>query len=217
MSRTITIKGIGTAKAKVDYIVISMTLESLHKNYDKAMDLASDKIRELNESLMSIGYLKQNLKTINFNIDAEYGQIKDYYGSYKNIFSGYKIVHNLKLEFDFDTDKLSKTLSVIARCLSHPELNITFTIKDTSKINEELLKSATINAKRKAEILCEASNVILGDLISIDYNWGELDIYSNTHFTCKENIMTMMESRSIDFMPDDIKLEDTATFIWEIK
>lgn len=217
MSRTITIKGIGTAKAKVDYIVISMTLESLHRDYDKAMDLASDKIRELNESLMSIGYLKEDLKTINFNIDTKYNHIKNHDGNYQTIFIGYEIVHNLKLEFDFDTDKLSKTLSVIARCLSHPELNITFTIKDTSKINEELLKSATINAKRKAEILCEASNVILGDLISIDYNWGELDIYSNTTFAFDEKVMPMMETKSIDFEPDDIKLRDTVTFIWEIK
>lgn len=34
MARTITVKGIGKASAKPDYVVFSMTLESKHKDYD---------------------------------------------------------------------------------------------------------------------------------------------------------------------------------------
>ena len=41
MARTITVKGIGKASAKPDYVVFSMTLESKHKDYDKAMDMAA--------------------------------------------------------------------------------------------------------------------------------------------------------------------------------
>ena len=44
-------------------------------------------------------------------------------------------------------------------------------MKDATAINEEMLRSATANAKKKAEILCEASGVTMGDLIAIDYNW----------------------------------------------
>ena len=40
MARTITVKGIGKASAKPDYVVLSMTLESNHMDYDKAMDLS---------------------------------------------------------------------------------------------------------------------------------------------------------------------------------
>lgn len=38
MARTITVKGIGRVSAKPDYVVLSMTLESKHIDYDKAMD-----------------------------------------------------------------------------------------------------------------------------------------------------------------------------------
>ena len=38
MARTITVKGIGRVSAKPDYVVLSMTLESKHIYYDKAMD-----------------------------------------------------------------------------------------------------------------------------------------------------------------------------------
>ena len=63
--------------------------------------------------------------------------------------------------------------------LLHPELSIVFTVKDPSAVNKELLKSATANAREKAEILCEASGVELGKLLIIDYNWGR----TQYHFT----------------------------------
>ena len=121
-----------------------------------------------------------------------------------------------KLAFDFDMVRLSQTLSAIAGCLSHPQLSITFTVKDATAINEEMLRSATINAKRKAEILCDASGAKLGNLIAIDYNWGELDIYSHTRFDCCEEAMAPMKACSLDIDPEDIDVSDTATFVWEL-
>ena len=80
-----------------------------------------------------------------------------------------------------------------------------------------MLRSATANAKRKAEIPCEASNVTMGDLIAIDYNWGEHDIYSHTGYDCCEDAMPLMACKAIDIDPDDIDVSDTATFVWEIR
>ena len=42
MARTITVKGIGKVSAKPDYVVLSITLESKHRDYDKAMGMATD-------------------------------------------------------------------------------------------------------------------------------------------------------------------------------
>ena len=60
--------------------------------------------------------------------------------------------HRLKVSFDFDAKVLSKALGTIAGCIAEPELSISFTVKEPSAVNEALLKSATINAKKKAEI-----------------------------------------------------------------
>lgn len=60
---------------------------------------------------------------------------------------------------------------------------------DPSAVNKELLKSATVNAREKAEILCEASGVKLGELLTIDYNWGELNIISHTDYMMEEKCM----------------------------
>ena len=99
------------------------------------------------------------------------------------------MTHNLKLAFGFDMGRLSLALSAIAGCLSHPQLSVAFTVKDATAINEAMLRSAAANAKKKAEILCEASDVTMGDLIAIDYNWGAV---SYTHLVCRENNERML-------------------------
>ena len=85
-------------------------------------------------------------------------------------------------------------------------------------MNDALLREATINAKKKAELLCEASGVTLGQLLTIDYNWGELNIYSDTRYDMAEDCLMALptSATSIDIEPDDIDVRDTATFVWEI-
>ena len=76
-----------------------------------------------------------------------------------------------------------------------------------------------LNAREKAEILCEASNVALGDLLAIDYNWGELNVVSRTEYMLDEKClaMPMGAMADMDIEPDDIDVSDTATFVWEIR
>lgn len=220
MPRTITVKGIGKVSTKPDFVVLSMKLEAKDMKYDKAMDMAAEQLSQLNESLVSIGFEKDAVKTTNFNVDTEYDSYKDKQGNYQRVFSGFKCRHQLKLSFDFDMTRLSQALAAIAKCLAQPELSIAFTVKDATAVNEALLREATVNAKRKAELLCEASGVKLGQLLTIDYNWGELNIYSDTRYDMAEDCMidaAPMMAKSIDIEPDDIDVSDTATFVWEIE
>ena len=50
------------------------------------------------------------------------------------------------------------------------------TVKNPARVSEELLISATENAKTKAEILCKASGNALGQLLNIDYNLSLIHI-----------------------------------------
>ena len=49
MMRTITVRGVGNVSAKPDYITISMTIESIRKDYDGAMKDASERISKLQD------------------------------------------------------------------------------------------------------------------------------------------------------------------------
>lgn len=173
MTRTITVKGIGKVTAKPDQVVISMTLEALDKDYEKAMNRASDNLAQLSNLLCYIGFEKEDLKTTNFNVDTDYESERDSKGNYRQIFRGYLVTHDLKLAFDFDVQMLAKALTAVSKCISNPRLSIAFTVKDETAIKEEMLRSAAANARRKAEILCDGSGVQLGELLTINYNWGK--------------------------------------------
>lgn len=219
MNRTITIKGIGKLSLKPDQTVVSPTLKTVRADYDKAMDEAAKHLEQLRSAIAEIGFTKDDLKTTSFDVGTEYENGRDKNGNYKQIFVGYRVTHGLKLEFDFDSQRLSKVLGAIAVCIAEPELNVQFTVKDKEAVDAALLQSACANAKAKAEILTKASGVTLGELVSIDYNWSELHLYSLTHYEMDPPCMARASAAptAMDIEPDDIDVSDSVTFVWEIR
>lgn len=214
--RTITVKGIGAVSVKPDLIVLRLSMETAEYEYDAAMKAAAEKIDFLNKALEAAGFEKKSAKTADFRVRADYDRRNDGKGNYTSVFMGYKCRHELKIEFDFDTKRLAKALSEISKCIAKPEISIDFTVKDSSAVSGELLKAAVKNAREKAEILCAASGAKLGELLSIDYNWGELHLYSATDYDVEGKCMTFGAADDMDIEPEEIKARDTATFAWEI-
>ena len=214
--RTITVKGIGAVSVKPDLIVLRLSMETAEYEYDAAMKAAAEKIDFLNKALEAAGFEKKSANTADFRVRADYDRLNDGKGNYTSVFMGYKCRHELKIEFDFDTKRLAKALSEISKCIAKPEILIDFTVKDSSAVSGELLKAAVKNAREKAEILCAASGAKLGELLSIDYNWGELHLYSATDYDVEGKCMMLGAADDMDIEPEEIKARDTATFAWEI-
>ncbi len=214
---TITVKGVGRVLARPDYVELSLSLRSVDMEYEKAMDMADGKIDQLTDALVAAGFKKDDLKTTDFNIGTEERNVRDKYGDSRREFAGFAVRHRLKICFDFDTGRLAKALSAVAGCTAEPNLSVNFTVKDQQAVSDELLRSACENARQKAEILCAASGVKMGQLLSINYNWGELNIYSRTDYSINEDCMSpKMLSKAMAIEPDDIDVSDSASFVWEI-
>ncbi len=216
--KTITIKGVGSASARPDCITILLNLEAKSKSYDEAMNSSAEKIIKLQDAITSLGFKKEDLKTTSFNVRTEYENQRDENGSYHSIFAGYVCAYSLKLSFDFDNKRLAEVLRAITESKVSPELSIAFTLKDATAINEALLESATQNARRKAEILAKASGATLGELVSIDYNWGELSVISPTRYSLSNDCMPLMASYKAapEIEPEDISIKDSVTFVWAL-
>ncbi|MCH3964466.1 MAG: SIMPL domain-containing protein [Clostridium sp.] len=217
MDHLIRVKGTSNINVKPDLIVIAMNLESQHYDYGKTMKLAADSIEILQNAIESASFDKEDLKTTSFNIKMHYESCRDNNDNYRSKFDGYICKQSLKIEFDFDTEVMSKVFAAIAKTQINPQLDIQFSVKDKSAISEKLLVSAAENAKHKAEVLAKASGVTLGDLIGIDYDWGELHLYSQTKYEVEENCMTVQSSYAPDIEPDNIEVSDTVLFSWKIK
>jgi uncharacterized protein YggE len=123
----------------------------------------------------------------------------------------------MKLSFSLDMQRLGVTMSAIGSCRATPEMNISFTVREPEAVNGRLLRAAADNARGKAELLCAASGVSLGQLQRIEYNWSEQPFYSRTSVTADRLAMPMMKNAfRADMTPEEIELSDSAAFIWEI-
>ena len=214
---TLHIKGIGRAAQTPDQVVLSLTLTAQNKEYSSAMTIGSQQLEMLREAIVDAGFKSDDLKTVNFDVRSIYENEEYKDGNskrYRQILVGFECRHDLKLTFDFDNKKLNKAIDTIAKSLSQPKISIAFAIKDTDAFNDEILRSAAKDARRKARILCTASKVKLGRLIDINYSWTEITIKREMPL-CAEYAPT--EKNSFDFQPDEIKASDTVDFLWEIE
>lgn len=214
MDRTITVKGSAKLSLRPDYVVITMNLTAEDKNYDDAMEQANTRLEALRDALAAIGYDRKELKTTNFNVSTEYDFQNDQRGNGRRVFRGYACSHDLKLALDFDAARLGQTLSAITGCEATPELNVRFTVKDSGAVSDELLRLASESALHRAQVLAAASGAELGQLVRIDYSWGDRDFVSPTAFAAGG--MLRSAKASMDFTPENIDVSDQATFVWEI-
>lgn len=217
MNRLITVRGTGNVSIPPDLVVLRMGLKSHRYEYDDTMKYATELTNTLISVIESIGFSKSDLKTSNFDINTSYERYRDKDNNYKSRFDGYICNQEVTLEFDLDTALMSSVLSTIAKSRVNPRINIEFSVKDKEAVSEELLHNATTNAKRKAMILTETSGVTLGNLVTIDYNWGEIHLFSQTRYDLHEDRIYSDIEHSPEITPEDIEVSDSVTFVWEIK
>lgn len=210
--RTIDIKGVGVVGVKPDIIEVNLNFDFLEKTYEKSHESFLDTYGELIKIIKDIGFSENDLKTTNFNVQANYKSVKKD-DDYEDVFVGYNIRHNLKLTFDIDVDRLGKLLTKIGFLKVTPSLNIAFSIRNKDDVVDKLLIAASKDALRKAEVLASAIGVKLGKIEDISYNWKEFEFYSDTDFDF--GINNCMSAPSM--VPDDIKIRDTINFKWQIE
>ncbi len=208
----IQIKGVGSVKRTPDTIELFLDIEEKDACYSDAVEGAAKQLKVMQENLAAVGFQKEDLKTTDFTIDPDYKDVRGENGNYVRQFYGYKVNQGLKLTFPLDMEKLNKVMGVLAMCVVNPQVRIGFKISDENGVKKELLRTATQDALEKAKILCEASNVKLGKLLSINYSWKEISFETEDKYEVYE-----AHGAEFDMQPDDIKISDTVEFVWEIK
>ena len=218
--RTIRVTGRGQMKVHPDMTRIIITLEGRHKEYGETLRRSSEDTEQLRDLLSAFGFERSDLKTLNFGVDTEYETYKEK-GEYKQRLVGYKFRHLLKLEFESDNKRLGKILYALAECPLNPEFRIAYTVKDPEAAKNTLLSNAVKDAMEKAEVLAVAAGVMLKDIQSIDYSWGEINfevspMRGDLMMDKRMAPMAAMDSYDMDIEPDDIEVSDTVTVVWEI-
>jgi len=219
MERTIRVTGKGQISVKPDMIRLMLTLEDKRETYEETLEQSTVQVEMLKDCFEKLGFERTDLKTLNFNVDTEYESYQDRDKSWKRRFMGYKFVHNMKIEFDADNKRLGQVLYALAHAPVQPEFRINYTIKDTEAAKNQLLGKAVADSKEKARVLTEAAGVKLGDIITIDYSWGEITFLAEPmarNMSLAEECCMSAGSYDIDIEPDDIDVSDTVIVVWQI-
>jgi uncharacterized protein YggE len=217
--REMRVTGRGRISVKPDRIRLMLTLSDVKKDYDKALKEASAKSAELQKAFCGCGFSEEDLKTVNFSVDAEYTGYSDKDGNWKQRFVGYRFNQMLKIEFPLDNDRLGQILYALAKSGVKSEFRIQYTVSDPEACRNELLGKAVSDAKEKAAVLAEASGVKLGTIQAIDYSFGTMEIYSEpVNFRSMKVAESCCEDSAygMNIVADDIQLDDNVTVSFEI-
>ena len=218
MEKTMKVTGKGKLSVKPDMIRLLLDTTKVCATYEEALRQSSEQTEALKICFEGLGFARTDLKTLRFSVDTEYENYRDENNVWKNRFVGYRFNHNMKLEFDADNERLGRVLYALAHTEVHPEFRINYTVKDMEAAKNKLLSKAVTDSKEKAKVLAEAAGVKLGDIVKIDYSWGELEIVSRPVERCMMSAPNAAaDSYSMDIEPDDIDVTDTVTVVWEIE
>lgn len=216
--KTIRVTGIGSVSVKPDTTSLRIIFEGVYKDYEETVRQSAEKTKILREAIEKSGLPGEALKTKDFSIESEYESYRDYNNDYKKKFLGYKFYHRTQIQFPKDNKMLGRILYELSLCSVKVEFSIDYTVKDKDEVKKEVIKRAVENSREKAGIMAIAAGVSLGEVQSIDYSWGEIDIRTSPVDKLEVRKSYALEpSYDIDIEPDDIDLTDTVTMVWEIK
>ncbi len=82
-----------------------------------------------------------------------------------------------------------------------------------------MLANAVADAREKATVLSQSAGVVLKDIQTIDYSWGEVRFESRL-MECASGGACYSPAPEgcydMDIEPDDIDASDNVTVVWEI-
>lgn len=222
-NRTIRVTGKGALKVRPDTTRLTLTIHGTYPDYAETMRKSAEDGEALKNVLIPLSFSGPDLKTLSFGIDSEYENYQDEHGVWRNRFLGYQYSHTMKLEFPSDNERLGRVLSALGACPVQAEVHLSYTVADPEAVKNELLGKAVADAKAKAAVLTSAAGVELGDLLSVDYSWGEISFETRPMRNalmldaCAESAAPRAKAYSVELEPDDISVSDTVTVVWRIR
>lgn len=214
MEQTIRVEGHGVLKVRPNTMRLTIQLTGIEPIYEQALDKSNQVINILKDCLTTIKIDHAELKTTDFHIQPSYKSYADENDVWQNELIGYQYNHQLKLELPIDQQLLGNLFSQMATREISPTIQISHTVKNVEATKKALLREAVKDAYQKAEILAQAANVKLGQIVTMDYRYVSSDIVSAP---IGQPLLAKASKATFDINPDDIELKDQVTIVWQIQ
>ena len=157
----ITVNGTGEVRVSADTAIISLGVNARDKDVLKAQQRVNETIAAIRNAL-----IKQDLKEENINTDfINIYPVYDYSNDQEQL-AAYNASSTLAIKVT-DMESVGTLIDVCFEAGANTLNGITFSASDTEAAETEAMKTAVTDAKKKAEILAEASGLKITGIESI--------------------------------------------------
>lgn len=176
----ITVNGTGEVRVSADTAVISLGVNARDKDVLKAQQKVNETIAAIRAALIEQGVKEENINTDFINIYPLYEYSND-----QEQLAAYNASSTLAIKVT-DMESVGTLIDVSFAAGANTLNGISFSASDTEEAETEAMKKAVADAKKKAEILAEASGLKItgieiiseGGVYSYQNNVG--NVYSRT-------------------------------------
>lgn len=160
----IEVEGLGTSKTIPEELVISIPVKIERDSYTRCSQDFIEKVEKLQKKLISIGLDK--VKSNNISVRENY-----VYDGNKRKKQGYTGNTQVQVTEKYDPNKLGEVIGILEQEAFQFNYYTNFKISEAKqeKLNEEALRNAVSNARKKAIILSESAGKKLGVLKKIEH------------------------------------------------
>ena len=159
---SITVTGSGEALVPADTAIVSLGASARDADVLKAQEKVNTAIADIRQALLDAGIAEEDINTGYINIYAWYD-----YSSGMEELTGYNANSTLAIRTT-DMEKIGEIIDIAFHAGANTLDGISFSASDTKEAEALALKAAVADAKTKAQILAEASELKLAGIESIN-------------------------------------------------
>ena len=212
----IIVEGTGKLKISPDEIKINFNYKVKADTYDKVLEQGASTVSNFINLLNNLGFKKDEIKTQSFYINEEqvYDEIRRKY-----VKDGYSFNQNLRLNIDYNMDKIAQIMTEISKLPIPPTYSIQFGVKENEKVKQQIIDLAYKDAYFYAQAIAQASDKTLKGCEKISFAPFEEQFVSPTRL---DNSLTRAYAKAStesnianSIVPEDITVEKTIHCIFK--
>lgn len=200
---------VGKARLSVapDEVITYLSVSRQDMDYAVAIQKLNEQTSVLEKEIVVAGFKKEDLKTRSFNVRKN-----TIWRNGRTIDSGYIAIQSFSMEYEFNNAKIARLVKVLSGGKVATDLSFSFGLSDKKQIevNKELIKLAVKDASEKAQTIADASGVVLGKILRIDYGTPV-----SAPVPYKMNASAAAAEFS-GFNAKNLELSDSITITWKI-
>ncbi len=217
---TLVVEGVAILKEIPKNIFVFITVKSESKDYSECQDMLLERMEIVKSSILKQSISKDLLKTTEISINEN----KEYIdGKQEKI--GFSGTITLTIETLFSPEFANKLLTALKIDLVEYSIKFKLSEDQKTKLRHAAITMAVEDAKEKAILLANSSNIKLNRINSVTYLDERYVFYQDSDIVREETlprqeVFMMAEasgnSTSIDFNPKEIGIYKSVQIEWKI-